>query len=219
MLTPPAITPAAKTTASTGVNLGRIRQKKIREFIVQHRLQEPGDFAQLQSFSRANPEMANFYHHTKTFLIKKDIETVWQVYKNLHPKDAWGKGMLGFGLQYSRTQNELTYVDDAYPGAEEGQIVLINLSLLGGLINIAVGHEITAVNETEKYLETCYLTQGKAAGSQQIRLTPTPDGFTEITHHTIYKSGSAFRDKVLYPFLHTKAITVFHRNIKAALGL
>ncbi|MEO7310975.1 MAG: hypothetical protein ABIX01_11305 [Chitinophagaceae bacterium] len=195
------------------VDYGRIKQKKIRDFIHQHQLHTLADFAQLLSFSRASPEMANFNHHIKKFLVKKDIETVWRVYKNLHPKDAWGSGMLSFGLQYSRPKNKITYLDDAYEGAEQGQIVLINLSLFGGLVNIAVGHEITAVNEAEKYLETCYLTQGKAAGSQQIRLQETAEGFTEITHHTIYKSDSGFRDKVLYPFLHTRAITVFHRNI------
>ena len=196
------------------VDYGRIKQKKISAFIKLHGLHTLADFASLQSFSRANPAMAHFHHHTKTFVVKKDLATVWQLYKSLHPKDAWGTGMLSFGLQYSRTKNELTYLDDPYHGAEQGQIVLINLALLGGLVNIAVGHEITAVNEDEKYLETCYLTHGKAAGSQQIILKATPEGFTEITHHTIYKSGSWFRDKVLYPFLHTKAITVFHRNIE-----
>ncbi|MES2777660.1 MAG: hypothetical protein V4722_26010 [Bacteroidota bacterium] len=207
----PAIT---QPNTSKQVNPARIRQKKIREFIEEHRLYQLKDFAQLQSFSRADPAIATFHHHTKTFLVKKDIETVWQAYKTLHPKDAWGNGMLSFGLQYSKRKNALSYVDDAYDGAEVGQIVLINLALLGGLVNIAVGHEITAVNEAEKYLETCYLTHGKSAGSQQIRLQSTPEGFTEITHHTIYKSDSPFRDKMLYPFLHTLAITTFHRNIK-----
>ena len=196
------------------VDHSRIKQKKIRAFIHQHQLHTLADFAALQSFSRANPAMTDFHQHVRTFLVKKDIETVWQAYKKLHPKDAWGNGMLSFGLQYSRKKKELTYLDDDYTGAEAGQIVLINLALLGGLVNIAVGHEITAVSEDEKYLETCYLTMGKAAGSQQIRLKPTAEGYTEITHHTLYKSDSAFRDKVLYPFLHTKAITVFHRNIE-----
>ena len=122
--------------------------------------------------------------------------------------------MLKFGLQYCRKQNTLSYVDDDYKGAAVGQIVLIRVNFLGGLAKIAVAHEITALNDEERMLETCYLLKGKSLGSQQIRLKESVDGFTEITHHTIFKSGSRFRDKVLYPFLHTKAIKAFHDNIR-----
>jgi hypothetical protein len=200
------------------IDLDRIPSKQVVSFIHDNRLYRLKDFAELESFSRSHPDIEDFHHHTKTFYIQKPIEEVWDAYKNIPPRHAWCGNMLKFGLQYCRKQNSLAYVDDEYKGASVGQIVLIRVKVLGGLAKIAVGHEITAVSEEERMLETCYLLKGKSMGSQRIRLKTTEDGFTEITHHTIYKSGSRFRDKVLYPYLHTKAITEFHANIRNHLN-
>lgn len=200
------------------IDLARIPNKSVVSFIQDNRLYRLKDFAALESFSRNHPDIGNFHHHTKTFYIDKPVAEVWDAYKNIPPKNAWCGDLLQFGLQYCRKQNKLAYVDDEYTGAAVGQIVLIRVKFLGGLAKIAVGHEITALNEEEKMLETCYLLKGKSLGSQQIRLKATADGKTEITHHTIYKSGSHFRDKYLYPILHTKAIKEFHDNIRKHLN-
>ena len=196
------------------IDLERLKQKKIKQFVHEHKLYKLSDFAQLKSFSKKHPEIAQFHQHIKTFLVEENIDKVWDVYKTIAPKDAWSGSILSFGFQYSKPQNKLGYIDDDYEQINEGDIVFINVGFFNGLVNIAVGHEVTAVNDKEKYIETCYLLFGKAAGTQQMRLKPTPDGFTEITHHTIYRSDSVFRDKVLYPFLHTQAISEFHANIK-----
>lgn len=195
-------------------DLSRISSEQLVAFIQDNHLYCSEDFAGLESFSRSHPDFQNFYHHSKTFFIQKPIEEVWDAYKNIPPKDAWCGNMFEFGLQYNRQQNTITYADDGYNGAAVGQILLICLKILRGLVRIVVGHEITAVNDKERMLETCYLLNGKSRGSQQIRLSSTKEGYTEITHHTIYKSNSYFRDKVLYPFLHTKAIKTFHGNIR-----
>ncbi len=200
------------------IDLSRIPNKHVVSFIHRNKLYRLKDFADLESFSRNHPDIDAFHHHIKTFHIQKPLEEVWEAYKNIPPKNIWCGNMLQFGLQYCRNQNTLAYVDDEYKGAAVGQIVFIRVKVLGGLANIAVGHEITAVNEDEKYLETSYLLKGKSLGSQQIRLKTCKDGFTEITHHTIYKSGSRFRDKVLYPFLHTKAINELHANVRNHLN-
>ncbi len=200
------------------IDLARIPSKHVVTFIHDNRLYRLRDFADLESFSRSHPDIEAFNHHTKTFLIEKPIAEVWEAYKTIPPKHAWCGSMLKFGLQYCRKQNSLVYVDDEYKGAAVGQIVLIRVKVFGGLAKIAVGHEITELNDEERMLETCYLLKGKSMGSQQIRLKATENGFTEITHHTIYKSGSRFRDKYLYPFLHTKAIREFHDNVKNHLN-
>ncbi len=196
------------------IDFSRINNKKVAEFIRSNGLFLLKDFADLESFSRSHPDFKDFHHHNKTFYIQQPIDKVWDTYKNIPPKKAWCGTVFKFGLQYCRKLNRLTYTDDEYKGAAVGQIVLIRVKMLGGLARIAVGHEITAVNNEERMLETCYLLKGKAMGSQQIRLTATKDGFTAINHHTIYKSGSQFRDKWLYPFLHSKAVTAFHANIR-----
>jgi len=200
------------------IDLEQVRQKKVKSFVHANRLYKLGDFAGLKSFDLNRADIGSFFHHIRTFIIKKDIETVWNKYKSIHPSEAWKGDIVSFGFQYSKPENRLTYLKDEYAGLATGQIVFINVNFIGGLVHIAVGHEITEVNEEEKSLRTSYLDGGKAEGTQQIKLQSTPDGFTAITHHTIYKSDSKFRDKYLYPILHSQAIRAFHNNVRAALG-
>ena len=201
------------------VNIDRISSKQVVSFIHDNQLYQLDDFAALESFCPKSNCTKAFYTHHKTFHIREGIDKVWDAYKNIHPKEAWCGNMLQFGMQYCRKNNSISYIDDEYAGAKAGQIVLIRVKALGGLAKVAVGHEITAVHEIEKCLETSYLVKGKSLGSQRIQLTPTEDGFTEISHHTIYKSGSWLRDKIIYPFFHTMAIREFHNNIRKSLGL
>lgn len=201
------------------VNLSRISNKQVVSFIQDNELFKLNDFAKLESFCPKSNCTKAFYTHHKTFYIRERIEKVWEAYKNIHPKQAWCGNMLQFGMQYCRKNNSISYIDDEYAGAKAGQIVLIRVKALGGLAKVAVGHEITAVHEKEMCLETSYLVKGKSLGSQRIQLKTCKDGFTEISHHTIYKSGSWLRDKLIYPFFHTKAIREFHNNIRMSLGL
>jgi hypothetical protein len=202
----------------TDIDLSRIVPQKVVDFIHSHQLYRLADFANLQSFCRKQNDTGNFNEHTKTYRVNHPAETVWSLYKTIHPKYAWNGSMIQYGMCYSRAQNKLVYVDEDYTGAEVGQIVFIQLKVLGGLVKLAVGHEITAVNEEEKYLETSYLHKGKSLGSQRIYLKDGKNGGTEIIHHTIYKSDSNFRDKLIYPFFHTKAITEFHSNVHRQLS-
>lgn len=156
--------------------------------------------------------------HLKKFTFSHPIDEVWKVYKSIRPEEVWTGVMVRFGLQYSRSQNTITYPGDTqYVGIEEGQIIILNLVILNGLLNIAVGHEVKEVNEANKFIRICYLETGASVGSQFIRLSKTPDGSTVVTHETFYKSNSWFRDKILYPGLHGKAITEFHNNVKKNL--
>lgn len=125
---------------------------------------------------------------------------------------------LDFGLQYSRKNHRITYTEDDHGHIEAGQIVILHLRILNRLVNLAVGHEITEVNEDEKFIQMCYLEGGASRGMQYIRLTETNEGHTAVTHETFYKSCSPFRDKHLYPWLHGMVISEFHRNVAARVG-
>ncbi len=217
MLANQVTTNANGSTAKSDIDLSQVLQKKLKEFIHSNKLYNVKDFAGLQSFDFNRADIDTFRHHTKTFIVKADIETVWSKYKSIPPSEAWKGEIVSFGFQYSKPKNKLTYIADDYKGLEVGQIVFINVSFIIGLVNIAVGHEIIEVNETEKAFRTAYLNCGKSEGTQQIKLQATPEGHTAVTHHTIYKSDSNFRDKYLYPILHTQAISSFHNNIKAAI--
>jgi hypothetical protein len=125
--------------------------------------------------------------------------------------------MLGFGLQYSRRNHIVTYHEDDHGTIEVGQIIILNLNLLWNVACIAVGHEITEVNENEKFIKMCYLEGGASKGYQFIRLKEMEDGSTQVVHETFYKSNSDFRDKRLYPLLHGRIVTEFHRNVEKRL--
>jgi hypothetical protein len=122
--------------------------------------------------------------------------------------------MVSFGMMYSRRRNEIMYSGDAYSGIEEGQIIFLNLNLFANVVNLAVGHEITGVNDNDKTIKTCYLQNGASTGTQLIQLKEISKGQTEVVHETWYRSGSIFRDKFLYPGFHTKGITEFHNNVQ-----
>src|SRR4051812_14494305 len=98
--------------ASFDIDLGRIQQKKVKQFVNEHHLYRLQDFAQLKSFSKNDPAIGTFHHHIKTFLVREHIDKVWQIYKSLPPKDAWNGSILSFGFQYSKQRNKLSYIDD-----------------------------------------------------------------------------------------------------------
>jgi hypothetical protein len=157
--------------------------------------------------------MHAFYKHLKTFVVRKPLAKVWKAYKTVGPVKTCCGSWLDFGLQYSRRKNEITYREDDHGDMEVGQIVILNLRLLRRWVGLAVGHEITEVNEEKKFIQMCYLEGGASRGMQYIRLNEDVEGHTLITHETFYKSHSNFRDKRLYPWLHGLIITEFHRNV------
>ena len=117
---------------------------------------------------------------------------------------------------YCRKSKAITYAKDEYKGLREGQVLFLNVSLFWGLVSIAVAHQITRVNQAEKYIEFSYIEGGETEGSQRLTFVQTPTGTTEIIHKTTYrgKKKSPFREKTLYPILHAKVISAFHYNVK-----
>ena len=196
------------------VDFVKINQVKVRKYMLKHGLDKLSGFAKIKALCYEDAEETTYRTHFQTYLIKNNLKSVWRTYKTIHPKEAWNGEMVSFGLQYSKCTNRVNYLDDLYAGMEPGQIIILNLRLLWGLLNIAVAHEVAEVNEQEYLIKLCYMEGGASEGSQWIQLHETREGHTEVKHLTRYKSKSSFRDTVLYPRLHTKAITEFHRNVK-----
>ncbi|HEY5917711.1 MAG TPA: hypothetical protein VIU13_09935 [Chryseolinea sp.] len=208
------MTKQAMITPLLEVDYERVRQKTVKKFIADFCLTNPTGLTDMRP-ECYNPALESTYHvHRKTFLIRSGVDCVWNAYKTIHPKEAWTGAMVSFGVQYSRMKNIINYVNDDYAGMEKGQIIILNLRLLWGGLNIAVAHEVSEVNEQKKLIKLCYMRGGASEGSQIITMQETNEGFTEVLHKTFYKSKSNFRDTTLYPRLHTKAITEFHLNVK-----
>jgi hypothetical protein len=172
------------------------------------------DFTKLKSL--CYQETDNTYHeHLEIYAYNETIDTIWDAYVNIPPEKAWGGKMLHFHRLYSRITKEEIFPGQVYLGGMvEGQVLILNLHVISGAIKLQVGHEVKEINKVKKLIRICYLENSKSEGSQFISFKTLPNGKTEVSHKTFYKSGSLFRDKVIYPYFHTKAINEFHGNVR-----
>lgn len=196
------------------IDFKRIKHEKVRALLRDNGLFSLSDLSKLKSVCYNKSDGQHYYTHTRSFLIDAEIATVWNAYKTVNPQETRNGSMVSFGMMYSRTRNEIMYPGDPYHGIEEGQILFLNLNLVANALHLAVGHEITGVNDAEKTIKICYLQNGASTGTQLIQLKEIGKDQTQVVHDTCYRSGSVFRDKVLYPGFHTKGLTEFHNNVK-----
>jgi len=197
------------------IDFSRIPQKKIKDFINNQIRNHILKFTDLKPSCCDVLQLSVYNTLVKTYLVKDKIENVWSLYKFLSPDEIWQGKMASFGMLYSKRENFIIYKNDNnYKGIETGQILYVNLKFLRGIYNLALAFEIVEVDNTEKVIEFSYVDYGKAKGKQRIQLIDLKDGTTKIIHSTFFKSNSNFRDKVLYPFFHKKAINEFHYNVK-----
>lgn len=195
------------------IDYARIRQKGVKDLMRLHRISGVQDFGKLTSICYSPDDTLTYHEHKKTFLVAANPELVWHTYKTVKPEVAWNGKMVSFGIQYSRRENKITYLGDNYTCIEPGLIIILNLSLLGSWIQLAVAHEIVGVDEQKKEIKICYVEKGASVGSQWISLSPAEHGHTVVTHYTQYRGKSWFRDTQLYPLFHERALTEFHQNI------
>lgn len=196
----------------SSIDMNRITESKVEHMLEKLDLLDTYDLDSLRPECSIASD-SSFHFISKSFVIKADLNTVWKAYKTISPEDAWSGSLVSFGFLYSKITGKLTYNTDQYEGMQVGQIVFINLHFLDRLFSLPVAHEITEVNDQEKYMRMCYLQNGKSQGSQFIHFYSTPEGYTKIVHNTYYKSDSPFRDKHLYPPLHNMFISEFHNNV------
>lgn len=199
---------------NTNIDFSRIKQEKVRQLLRDNGLQTLSDLSRLKSFCYDQADGKKYHKHVKSFFIQADIDVLWNAYKTVSPDETRQGSMVSFGLMYSRSRQEIMYPGDSYTGIAAGQILFLNLNLFANILNLAVGHEITEVNEHDKTIKICYLQNGASTGTQLIQLKPKGNQ-TEVIHETWYRSGSLFRDKILYPGFHEKGLTEFHENIKS----
>jgi hypothetical protein len=128
------------------IDFTRIRQEKVKTLLRVNGISTVQDLSKLKSFCYNSADGQKYHKHLKSFLIHADINKVWKAYKTISPQETWMGNMVSFGLMYSRSKNEILYQGDVYSGIEAGQIIFLNLNLFANLVNLAVGHEVTAVN-------------------------------------------------------------------------
>ncbi len=155
----------------------------------------------------------DFKSQSKTFLIKDNLENVWNKYRNTSPAISWDGKKVMFGFMYSKKDDEPLYAGDDFDQIDTGQVIFLNLKLLK-IYNLAMAFEIISVDEPNHTIEFSYIKGNAAEGKQSLQFVSRPDGYTDIVHKSYYKSKSKVRDTVLYPFFHTRTTNEFHRNMK-----
>jgi hypothetical protein len=198
----------------TQINLTRIPHKLKRHIIHNPYLNDINTFNDLNP-SCFNADDSDLYRfQEETFIIKDDINTVWKQYKTLNINDSYSGHIVDFGFIYSKKEQSIIYLgDNNYEGMKEGQVIFIQLNILGGVKKLMVAYEVTDIDEKNKSIRFCYIKNGISTGSQQIILSKTDKGFTKVTHYTAYHSDSKFRDAVVYPFFHRLIVKELHANL------
>ncbi len=200
------------------IDLNRISQKKIRNYIIAQKKNHIDRFSDIEASWSSNSDVSKYHELESDYIIKDSLQKVWKLYKSVSPSVSWNGKIVSFGLLFSKRKNFLMYQNEnTYSQLDTGQVFYINLKILKGIYNLAVGLEIIGIDSVQMSIRFSYIKGGKSQGEQTIHFASTEDGYTKIIHRTSFRSDSKFRDKFLYPFFHRKAIDEFHHNIVNSL--
>jgi hypothetical protein len=199
------------------IDLHRIHQKKIRNFIDNQMSHNVHLLSDVKPTFYKGQDTNVYKEVVKKYLIKANINKVFDIYCSTSPSVSWNGHMISFGLMLNKKSNKVLYSDEAFSGVDTGQVVYVNLRMLGGIYNLAVAFEIVDINPASKQIIFSYVEGGKSQGEQLLQFVDTNDGQTLLIHKTFFKSNSKFRDKFLYPPFHIKAINEFHKNMLRVL--
>lgn len=201
------------------IRFDKIRQNDVKNLIKKQMTNGVLSFGDLRETYDPGVDLSEHKIHVKEYFINGPLDKVWKHYTTANPSEVWNGEMISFGLMVSGSPHEIVYPNEKYSGAKPGQVFYVSLKIFGGLINIAISHKIIGVNHDEKIMTLSYVEGGETEGMQKIQLTQSKEGTTKITHTTYYKGRSAFREKWLYPWFHSKAIDEFHANLRNSFKL
>jgi hypothetical protein len=200
------------------IDIREIPQKKVRRYIEIRKINYMENFSSIQASWKKGTDESDFRAHHKTFIINSKLKDVWSCYRHVYPIKSWNTHFIRVGLLISKKANSVTYLNNCIsPEADTGQVVFLDLRLLMGLLNVPLAFEITNIDPFQKILEFSYIDGNKSIGKQTIQFFDNGDGRTRIVHTSYFRSDSPFRDKMLYPYFHTRFIKEFHRNMKHTL--
>ena len=196
------------------IDVKQIPQKKIRLFIHKHILANHARFSDLHMEYNHLSDSGTYSRVEQRFILKEKIASVWNAYSSFHPAEIWNGKLITYGVSFSANAKNICYRGSQNSRIDTGEIILLNLSLLKGTVNLAVGIEITSIDSLKQCLEFCYINGDISKGIQRIQLVTTAEGYTQVIHTSLFKSKSAFRDRYIYPFFHRRTVNEFHKNMR-----
>jgi hypothetical protein len=196
------------------IALEKIPHKRIRSFIQTQLNNDVQSVKDLEVSFRRGDSIEEFNKHERTYFAQHKIDDVWNCYIKTGPNKVFKDKLVSFALMLSKqNEQEVLYKEGAFLKAEIGQVYFMNLSILRGLIQIAVSYEITEINPAKKIIDFAYIKGGKSIGFQRISFVELQANLTKIKHTTHYKSNSKFRDRYMYPYFHTKVLEEYHLSM------
>lgn len=213
----PIVTAGQAQTRLSDIETGRIEQKSIRKFL--HAQAKLG-MVYFEDFSASvdgTTDRSKFDFDTHSFHLRQAPGSAWHAFLTTPPAKMWRGRTVSCGFIYSPISHRAYFSGDDYPGLAPGQIFFIEMRIFFGLVRFPVCFVVTKVDPEQRTITFSYVSSGASEGEQTIRLMDDGKGETEILHSTIHQTGSVFRDKILYPIYHRKAIRDVHRNIKRHL--
>lgn len=196
------------------IALEKIPHKRIRSFIKAQLNNDLQSVKDLEVSFRHGDSIKELNKHERSYFAQRNIDDVWNYYIKTGPNKIFTDKLVSFALMLSKqNESEVLYKEEAFSKAEIGQVYFMNLSILRGLIQIAVSYEIIEIDPTKKIIDFAYVKGGKCIGFQRISFIQEELNRTRIKHTTHYKSNSKFRDRFMYPYFHTKVLEEYHTNM------
>lgn len=173
----------------------------------------------LKKFRRSvkkGTDLSKFSYHQKLYVIDAPIDSVWNMYTSVKPKEAWAGPLNTFKHAYSPSKDSLYLsTDSILPSLEHDMVYELNLRV-AGILNVGVAFQITDIDPINKVIEFTYGEDNASHGRQRIMFSEDGDS-TYIIHYSNFKSTSKFRDKFLYPTFHERCMDEFHGNLKGMI--
>ncbi len=201
-------------TSVNEINYDLIQYPQIKKYIDQQKVDRVETLQDFVPSCFATSDLSTYEHQQKEYVIKESLPVVWMNYTNTNPAKSWDGKLVSFGLLVSKKTNSIYYSGDKIPGIDTGQIIFLDLELLGGFYHLAMAFEIIKKDTENGIVEFSYLEGNKTQGIQRLKFKPTEEGYTKIVHSSYFKSSSKLRDKILYPCFHKRLINEFHRNLR-----
>jgi len=200
---------------SATIDIQKVPQGKVREYIVSRQFDHLSDFSSIQASWKGDIDKHAFYVIEETFYLKRKLSTVWDSYRHANPVNMWNGRSFRFCLLICKCSKAIIYPNSSYiPDLDTGQVYFLNLRLMRGLVKVPVAFEIISIDTVKRTMEFSYIESNIERGKQILEFSDDGVGRTRIVHRSYFKSESWLRDKLFYPHFHYKFIEEFHGNMK-----
>lgn len=168
-----------------------------------------------EGLSQAELE-SSFRYHDMQLSHPAPLDAVWAAYTSSDPRAGWDGGGIRYAFAYSRPTGALYLrASDGVPPQRVGTGFYLDLRVFG--LDMAVGVELTRMDEGAKLIEFTYLAGGNTRGRQRMSFGER-GGETLIRHETWFRCEQRIRSW-LYPAGHARTVRAFHANVARASGL